>query len=209
MSTLARTVAPAGERAGVRTAYNVALAFSGALAMSGLAHISIKLPFTPVPITGQTLGVLLIGASLGPALGASAMLVYLLWGVAGLPVFSPDVVHGTGWEAVGFAVPSAGYLWGFVAAAWAVGQLSRRGWDRSLRSAVGAMLVGEVVIYAFGISWLMAAAHLPLGEGLEKGLYPFVVGDLLKMFAAAGLLPVAWKLAERRSGAGAEGTEST
>ncbi len=196
MTTLALSLAPAKDRARIRIAYQVAAVFAGALLMSGLAQLSIKLPFTPVPITGQTLGVLLVGASLGPALGAASMLLYLSWGFVGLPVFA----HGThGAVILGFASASGGFLWGFVVAAWAVGELSRRGWDRTLRSSISAMLIGEVIIYAFGIPWLMAALHAPLAKGLEWGFYPFVIGDTLKLFVAAGVLPVAWKLTRRRS----------
>ena len=201
MTTLALSLAPPKDRARVRIAYQVAMVFAGALLMSGLAQLSIKLPFTPVPITGQTLGVLLIGASLGPSLGAASMLLYLAWGFVGMPVFAPDAsgAHATGSAALGFASASGGYLWGFVFAAWAVGELAKRGWDRALRSSISAMLIGEVIIYAFGIPWLMAALHAPLAKGLEWGFYPFVVGDVLKLFVAAGVLPLAWKLTRRGS----------
>lgn len=211
MTTLALTLAPSKERVGARIAYQVAMVFCGALLMSGLAQVSIKLPFTPVPITGQTLGVLLVGASLGPSLGAASMLLYLAWGVVGLPVFAPqaDGSHVTGWEALSFAQASAGYLIGFAFAAAAVGALARAGWDRTVRSSIGAMLIGEIVIYLFGIPWLMKALAGPIAAesaatgssqlevALQWGLYPFVIGDTLKLFAAAGLLPLAWKLTRR------------
>lgn len=196
MTTLALSLAPTNGRARVRLAYQVAMVFSGALLMSGLAQVSVRLPFTPVPITGQTLGVLLIGASLGPSLAASAMLLYLSWGFVGMPVFAQGA-HGA--AVLGFASASGGFLWGFVAAAWVVGELAKRGWDRTLRSSISTMLIGEVIIYAFGIPWLMAALKAPLAKGLEWGFYPFVIGDTLKLFLAAGVLPLAWRLTRRGS----------
>ena len=83
-------------------------------------------------------------------------------------------------------------------AAAVVGWLSRRGWDRSIRSSIAAMLLGEVVLYAIGVPWLIAALDVPLEKGLELGLYPFVIGDTIKLFVAAGLLPPAWRLVNRR-----------
>jgi biotin transport system substrate-specific component len=149
----------------------------------------IPLPFTPVPITGQTLGVLLVGASLGPAFGAASLGLYLLQGGLGAPFFADG---GSGWEALGRASVTGGYLWGFLLAAAFVGGLARRGWDRSFGSAVGAMFLGEVVIYAVGLPWLRAATDATLEQTLEWGLYPFVIGDTFKLLIAAGLLPVAW-----------------
>ena len=159
--------------------------------IAGLAQVSVRLPFTPVPITGQTLGVLLVGASLGPALGAASVGLYLLEGAVGLPFFAGGE-HGV--SVLGAASATGGYLWGFVVAAAVVGWLSREGWDRSIRTSIGAMFLGEILIYAVGVPWLMAAVHLPLTEGLEKGLYPFVIGDTIKLLIAAGVLPAVWKL---------------
>ena len=98
---------------------------------------------------------------------------------------------------LGAASASGGYLWGFVLASAIVGWLSRRGWDRSLRSSISAMFIGEVVLYVVGVAWLMAALDLPLEKGLEFGLYPFVIGDTIKLLSAAALLPGAWKLLRR------------
>jgi peptide/nickel transport system permease protein len=124
-----------------------------------------------------------------------ALLAYLLlisqWGV-----FPESGYHGLFSPQAAFA--SAGYLWGFVVAASVVGALARRGWDRSLRSAISAMFVGEVILYAAGVPWLMAALDVPLQKALELGLYPFVIGDTIKLLLAAGLLPAAWHLLRRR-----------
>ncbi|MFN2590205.1 MAG: biotin transporter BioY [Actinomycetota bacterium] len=212
MSTLAETLAPGRVGTRGRVAYSIALVVGGSLAMAALAQLSIKLPFTPVPITGQTLGVLLIGASMGPVLGGAALALYVVEGWMGLPFFAGGE-HGS--TATLFqpsaALASAGYLWGFVLAAALVGWLSSRGWDRSLRSAIGAMFLGELVVYGVGVAWLAAAIDVPLidpnatcnfstGAGcdaLQLGLYPFVIGDVLKLLLAAVVLPTAWRLLGR------------
>lgn len=196
MSTLALELAPARWRGGALTAFWVACVLGGTLVIAGLAQVSIPLPFTPVPITGQTLGVLLVGAAYGPGLGASTLAVYLLAGALGLPVFAPnaDGSHETGFAVLAFAGATGGYLWGFVAASTLVGWLSQRGWDRSFRSSVGAMFLGSAVIYLFGVPWLMAAIDVGLEDGLAFGMYPFIIGDALKLLAAAALLPGAWRL---------------
>ena len=205
MSTIALSLAPPRSRAAARIAFQVACAAVGSFFVAGLAQISIHLGFTPVPITGQTLGVLLIGGAYGPGLGAVTLGVYLVWGVIGLPVFAPqpDGSHLTGLHVLTLASLTGGYLWGFVLASGVVGSLSRRGWDRSIRSSIGAMLLGSVALYGIGIPWLHHA--LPSVTGgpvtwqltLEQGLYPFVIGDTMKLMLAAGLLPTAWKLVQR------------
>lgn len=149
-----------------------------------LAHIAIPLPFTPVPITGQTFGVLVTGAVLGARLGSSAMLLYLAEGFVGLPVFA--------------AAPGAfsyGYLAGFVVAAFIVGWLADRGWTRDWRLTIAAMLAGEVAIYVFGLLWL--ARFVPADEVLALGLYPFLLGDAIKLVLAAAVVPTGWRIGRR------------
>jgi biotin transport system substrate-specific component len=205
VSTIALTLAPPRSRATARLAFQVACAVGGSLLMAGLAQITVHLPFTPVPITGQTLGVLLIGAAYGPALGAATILLYLAWAIVGLPVFAPsaDGSHLTGLEVLALAGTTGGYLWGFLLAAGLVGWLSRRGWDRSIRSSISAMLLGSIVIYAVGVPWLHHALPGILGEPVtwqktfELGLYPFMIGDTIKLLLAAGLLPLAWRALQR------------
>lgn len=206
MSTLAFTLAPPRSRAGARAAYQVVCAVAGSLLVASLAQLSFHLPFTPVPVTGQTLGVLLVGAAYGPGLGAATLGLYLVWGVVGLPVFAPNPSgsHDTGLQVLTSASATGGYLWGFVVAAATVGWLSRRGWDRSLGSSIGAMLVGSIAIYAIGVPWLLRALPptisgqpVTAATALELGLYPFIVGDTLKLLVAAGLLPIAWRGLER------------
>jgi biotin transport system substrate-specific component len=206
VSTLALTLAPSRSRASARVAFQVACAVGGSLLIAGLAQVSFRLPFTPVPITGQTLGVLLVGAAYGPALGAATLVLYLLWGLVGLPVFAPnaDGSHDTGLQVLRLTSLTGGYLVGFVAAAGLTGWLSRRGWDRTFRSSIGAMLLGSIVIYAFGVPWLYHAlpptidgTPVTLDTALSFGLYPFIIGDTVKLLLAAGLLPAAWRLLRR------------
>ena len=163
----------------------------GSLLIAVLAQVAFRLPFTPVPVTGQTLGVLLVGGSLGARRGVAAVLLYLAEGAIGLPFFAAGA-HGV--DLLSFSAATGGYLWGFALAALAVGFLSERGWDRSIRSSIGAMLLGEIVIYACGVSWLGHALSVGSQKALQLGLYPFVLGDVVKLLVAAGALPAAWKL---------------
>jgi biotin transport system substrate-specific component len=182
-----------------RVTFAVVCALAGSLLIAGLAQISFTLPFTPVPITGQTLGVLLVGAAYGPGLGAATLGLYLVWAVVGLPVLAPeaDGSHRSGVEVLRLASATGGYLWGFVVAVAITGLCATHGWDRSMRSSISAMLLGSIAIFALGVPWLMAALDLPLQQGLEFGLYPFVIGDILKLLVAAGLLPAAWAAMRR------------
>ena len=189
MTTLALALPPV--RAAERLAYRVGVVIAGSLLVAALAQVQFHLPFTPIPVTGQTLGVLLVGAALGPELAAASMLLYVAEGAVGLPFFAGG---GHGWSLLTLSSASGGYLGGFVAMGAVVGALARRGWDRTLRSSISAMLIGEIVLYAIGVPWLAAAACIGIERALVLGLYPFVVGDVLKLLAAAGLLPAAWRL---------------
>ena len=150
-----------------------------------MAHLIIHLPFTPVPITGQTFAVLLTGAILGSRLGLASMLAYVVEGEAGLPVYAPAT-----------SAASFGYIVGFVAAAYLVGWLAERGWDRDVPHAVAAMLAGEVAIYVFGLAWL--SRYVPASQLLAFGLTPFIPGDAVKLGAAAIVLPTGWRLRRAR-----------
>jgi biotin transport system substrate-specific component len=174
---------------------DVLLVVAGAGLVAVAAQIEIMLGFTPVPISGQTFAVLLVGASYGPVLGASSLLLYFFVGLLGVPVYSGG---DGGWEIVKGA--TGGYLIGFIVAALLTGWLAQRQWDKRFNSAVAAMLTGSVVIYAFGLPWLAATQDLGLEATLEAGLYPFVVGDLLKLYLAGMLLPAAWKLVRHLRG---------
>ena len=187
--TLADLIPGSGAMAYVR---DVGLVVGGA-AFTGLAaQISFTIPsISPVPYTLQTFAVLLVGASFGAARGAVSMALYLLAGLAGVPWFAEQV---SGFEA---AKATMGYLAGFIVAAAVVGYLSSRGNDRRFLSSTAEMFLGTLIIYAIGVPVLMNALNVNLAQGLEFGLYPFVITDTLKVLAAAGLLPLAWKLVNR------------
>ena len=169
----------------------VVLAGAGLIAATSV--VSIPLPFTPVPISGSTFGVLLVGASLGRSRGASAALLCVLFGIVGAPVFAGGA-HG--WAVITGA--SGGYIVAYPVAAALAGFLAERRWDRRFSSATAAMLAGNVVIYLFGLSWLAVVAGTSLEKTLELGLYPFVAGDLVKLYLAAAILPTAWRLVARQ-----------
>ncbi len=163
----------------------------GAAALTGVAaQIAVPLPFTPVPLSLQTLTVLLAGAALGPMRGGMAMLLYLVAGLVGVPWFSE--------QQSGWAFASFGYIIGFVVAAIVVGAFARRGTDRTVIGAVWLMALGNLVIYAIGVTWLASWLAIDLPTALDYGVWPFLVGDALKIALAAGLLPAAWKLAGYR-----------
>jgi biotin transport system substrate-specific component len=174
-----------------RTAVTIVLMFGFALLTAAAAQIAVPLPFTPVPITGQTFAVLLAGAALGSWAGAGSQLIYIMLGAAGLPFYAE--ARG-GWGV--FTGATFGYLVGFVVAAWIVGAMAQRKQDRNVWSAVPAFLTGNAVILLCGVSWLyIGYAPITTWEGaLVNGFLPFVVGDLLKIAVAGLLLPAAWKL---------------
>ena len=170
---------------------DVVLVVATAALTGAAAQVAIPLPFTPVPLSLQTFTVLLSAAALGPMRAASAMLIYLLAGMAGVPWFSGQT---SGW---GF--PSFGYVIGFVIAATLVGLLARRGSDRSAPGVIGTMVAGNLVIYAIGVPYLAVAIGVGLPEAIALGVLPFLIGDALKILLAAGLLPAAWRLTGERA----------
>jgi biotin transport system substrate-specific component len=174
---------------------NVLLVLAGTGFVALAAQVKISLSFTPVPITGQTFAVLLVGASLGALLGLASLGLYLFVGALGAPIYAEG--QG-GWDVL--TGPTGGYIVGFCCAAALVGWMAQQRWDRRFNSAVAAMLTGNVVIYLFGLPWLAREIGTGLEGTLEAGLYPFVVGDLLKLYLAGALLPSAWKLVERLRG---------
>lgn len=164
----------------------------GVAFLAALAQVRVQVG--PVPITGQTLGVLLIGAGYGATMGVATLASYLLAGGLGLAVFTGG---GAGWEVL--SGPTGGYLLGFPLAAALVGALAARGWDRRPASTAAAMALGNLVIYASGLAWLARFAP-DLPTTLSWGLWPFLPGDVVKIVLAAGLLPAAWGLLGRRRG---------
>lgn len=167
-----------------RTLTDMLLVVGAAGFVGALAQVSIHLSFTPVPVTGQTLGVLLAGTALGWRRAAASMALYAVAGVAGMPWFA----GGTS----GYASASFGYIVGFFFAATVCGYLAGRAADRSVLRSVPAMLAGEVLIYGFGCAWLALDLHLSAGATLSEGLTPFLAGDAIKAAIAAGLLPLVW-----------------
>lgn len=179
------------QRAGlVSTRERAALLVVGTALLTALAaQVSVVLPFTPVPITGQTFAVLLAGTALGSRLGAASQLLYVVLGAVGLPFYAD--AEG-GWTAATGA--TGGYLVGFVVAAAVLGSLAERRQDRSVLTAVPAMLTGTAVIYGMGAGWLAFHLDVSLAEAVELGVAPFLIGDTLKLAAAGLLLPAAWSL---------------
>ena len=189
------------DRIGSRVRH-AALIVGGALLIALSANLSIQLPNTPVPITGQTFSVLLVGGALGFRRGILATLLYLALGLF-LPVYAS---HGSGIATIATVKDgglvlgaSGGYLIGFVICAAIVGRLAELGWDRKVIGALGAMLIGNLLIYVIGVPWLAAAAHLDFATAISKGLTPFLLGDALKLLLAAGLFPAAWWVVGRNS----------
>ena len=208
-------------------ARNIALVVGFAALVAVFAQIAIKLPFSPGPLTGQTLAVLLTGGALGANRGAASLGLYAIVGSIGVPAFAPSTASLSGelihfifpWEGTGTAVwsiTSGGYIVGFIAAAYVVGKLAERGWDRKWNVTL-AMLIGSLLIYVPGLLWLgfaigngfldstlgfELAAVIPGNNTLDKtlvaGFYPFVVGDLIKLYIATVALPGAWALFGRK-----------
>jgi biotin transport system substrate-specific component len=168
----------------------VGLVVTASVVVAMFAQLQYVLPVTPVPITGQTLAVLLVGAALGSRRGALAMGVYLVEGAVGIPVFA-----GGGLGLPWLLGPTAGYLWSLPLAAWIVGWLAERGWDRGPVTAALSMLAGNGVIYLVGLPWL--AVFVGWEQVLSAGLLPFIPGDLIKVAIAAAVLPTTWALVGR------------
>jgi biotin transport system substrate-specific component len=160
---------------------------AGALLVALLAQVRIPLPFTPVPLTGQTFAVLLVGAALGSRRGGASLGLYLALGALGLPFFAggaSGLAYMTG--------PTLGYLVGFVAAAYITGLLAEHGLERDLRTSLLPFLAGTVVIYIFGAGWLTLS--LGIQKAVLLGVIPFLIGDAIKIVLAGLALPAAWKL---------------
>ncbi|MGA3056650.1 MAG: biotin transporter BioY [Candidatus Limnocylindrales bacterium] len=191
-----------GERMGSRLRH-VALICVGAVFIAVTANVAFRLPDNPVPVTGQTLSVLVVGGALGLRRGLLSVALYLALGLF-LPVYA-NQAHGLGTIASvggsGVAIaPVGGYLVSFLFAAALVGWLAENGWDRHIGGAVGAMILGEVAIYLIGVPWLAVSLHLSPQVAIEKGLTPFLIGDTIKLAIAAGIFPCAWWIVGRRAG---------
>ena len=167
-----------------RLALDIVLVVAGTALTAGAAQIVI--PLQPVPFTMQTFAVLLVGTAIGPVRGALSMLLYALVGALGLPVFASASSGNV------FALPTGGYIVGFVLAAALVGWLAQLKWDRKFLKMIVTFVAGSLVIYAVGAPWLAASLGMSLGQAIAVGVVPFLIGDALKALLAAGILPLAW-----------------
>ena len=168
---------------------NVVLVVGAAAFVAVCAQIAIPLPFTPVPLTLQTFAVVLSAGVLGSWRGAAAMLLYAVVGSLGAPIF---FLGSSGFGGVTF-----GYVIGFIVAAFVVGRIAEHGATRTFWRAVGLMVVGNVIIYVFGTTWLAVSLQWDAATAITKGVLPFLVGDALKILVAAGLLPLGWRLVRK------------
>ena len=168
-----------------RWAYEMILVLTGTALLALSAKVQISM--WPVPVTAQTFAVLLVGALFGAKRGTATVLVYISEGALGLPVFAGPVA-GLAY----MSGPTGGYLSGFIAAAWIVGRLAERGWDRRFSTTVAAMTLGTAAIFVCGMAWL--ATLLEPAQVLVAGLIPFVPGAIVKIVLAAALLPSGWKV---------------
>ena len=166
--------------------YNGTLVLLGSFFLAVSSKIYIPLPFTPVPITAQTLAVFLIGSSMGRIRGSISVLTYTGAGILGLPVFA----GGSGGIAriIG---PTGGYILGFLLAAYVIGYLAERGWDRNFRTSFIALLTGNIMIYLPGI--IQLSIFTGWKNALRLGVYPFIIGDLVKILVAGACFPLIWR----------------
>ncbi|WP_327323624.1 biotin transporter BioY [Streptomyces sp. NBC_01210] len=169
---------------------DIALVVGGAALTGIAAQLTVPVPGSPVPVSGQTFAALLVGTALGARRGFLSLALYAVVGMAGMPWFAEG--------ASGYAMPSFGYILGMLLAATVVGALARRGADRSVLRTAGAMVAGSVIIYAVGVPYLALATGMTMGQAVSAGLVPFLIGDALKAALAMGALPTAWKLIGRR-----------
>lgn len=181
-----RTVRVLADLLGGSLTRDAALVIGGAGLVGAAAQVSLPVPGSPVPITGQTFAVLLAGAALGSRRGLASMLLYLAAGTLGVPWFAGG--------ASGFHTPTFGYLIGFVLAGALVGWLAAHGGDRRVWRTAGTMAAGSAVVYLVGVPWLAAALGVDLARAVALGLTPYLLGDALKALLAMGLLPTAWQL---------------
>ena len=170
------------------------LVVSGVLGLAALAQIAIPVPGSPVPVTGQTLGVLILGTAYGSTLGTTTFAMYLLAGIAGAPVFA-DGGHGLD-RIVG---ATGGYLIGMLVATFVLGQLARFRLDQNFLTALPSMLIGTVITFSFGLVWLYQFTDQTWSWTIEKGLAPFIVGELLKIAIAGTALPAIWRVVNRKN----------
>ena len=172
---------------------DAALILGGALLTALFAQVSIHVPGSPVPITGQTLAVVLTAAALGPVRGVAVQALYIACALVGLPFYSEasggvDVVLGA----------TGGYVVGFIPAAYLIGLAARRGADRNPLKAVPLFIAGQAVIFAVGVPWLAVSTGMSASQALDAGFYPFILGGIVKAAVASAVLGSAWALTRHR-----------
>ncbi|MEI6844171.1 MAG: biotin transporter BioY [Actinomycetes bacterium] len=177
-------------RASVAT--NAFLVSAGVLALALLAQVALPIPGSPIPVTGQTLGVLLIGTSYGATLGITTFLTYLFIGIAGAPIFAGGA-HGLS----RLTGATGGYLVGMLVASFVVGALAGRKWDQRINKALFTMLLGDVIIFSFGLLWLHASLGKSWSWTIEAGFTPFIIGEVLKVAIAGTSLPLVWRFVQK------------
>ncbi|MGW6139627.1 biotin transporter BioY [Streptomyces sp. NPDC055144] len=168
---------------------DIALVLGGAALTGIAAQIAVPVPGSPVPVTGQTFAALLVGTALGARRGFLSLAVYALVGMAGMPWFAQGTSGASG--------ASFGYVIGMLLASTVVGALARRGGDRSVLRTAGTMVLGSAIIYAVGVPYLAAATGMTFTQAVAAGLTPFLIGDAVKAALAMGVLPTAWKFADK------------
>jgi biotin transport system substrate-specific component len=191
-TALVPTLVRPSNRVAALTADAVLVAL-GVTVLALSAQVSIPLPHTPVPLTGQTFGALLVGGAYGAKRGFVTLGAYLVVGGLGYGVFAQ---HASGWDVLKLSSATGGYLVGMLVAAGLVGWLADRGWDRKATRSLPTMVLGNVVIYAFGATWLAHALGVGAQGAWDLGIKDFLVGDAIKILLAALLLPAAWKLVD-------------
>ena len=172
----------------------ISLILTGTVFLAVMAQISIPIPGSPVPLTGQTLGVLLLGTAYGAGLGFSTIAFYLLMGMAGAPIFSSGT---SGIERI--VGPTGGYLVGMLISSLVLGALAGRKWDQKIRTVIPTMIIGNSIIFAVGLFWLYQYTGQSWSWTLEKGFTPFIFGEILKIAIASTALPAVWKYVSKRS----------
>jgi len=172
---------------------NLGLVLGGTAFLAAMAQISIPVPGSPVPVTGQTLAVLLLGTAYGATLGFSTFAFYLLMGIAGAPIFAGGS-HGIS----KVAGATGGYLVGMLLASVVLGALAGRKWDQRIKTVIPTMLIGSVIIFSFGVTWLHIYTGQSWAWSFDKGLTPFIFGEFLKIAIASTALPTIWRFAAKR-----------
>ena len=173
---------------------NAVLVVSGVLGLAALAQIAIPVPGSPVPVTGQTLGVLILGTAYGSTLGVTTFAIYIVAGIAGAPVFASS---GHGLDRIVGA--TGGYLIGMLVATFVVGQLARFRLDQNFLTALPSMLIGTITTFSFGLVWLHQYTGQSWDWTIKAGLTPFIVGEALKIAIAGTSLPVVWRVVNRKN----------